>query len=66
MTQFVDSLTRFKQERELKKAKKKIRKDLTPKVGAKEANRLVKIASKRVMANREAIPFENKAQENDN
>lgn len=66
MTQFVDSLTRYKQDRELRKAKKKIRKDLTPKFGAKMANRLVKVASKRVMENREAIPFENKAKENDN
>jgi ribosomal protein L18 len=53
---YIDSKTRYKQERELRKAKKKARKEITPQVGPKAAKKLVKEATKRVMTNRQNIP----------
>lgn len=54
---YIDPMTRYKQERELRKAKKSVRKDLTKKVGKKAAARLVKHAANKVMSKRtEAQP----------
>jgi ribosomal protein L7Ae-like RNA K-turn-binding protein len=47
---YIDPLTRLKNERELKKAQKKARKTAEVKVGKKAAARLVKNATKKVMA----------------
>lgn len=54
---YIDSMTRYKQLRELKKAKKSVRKDLTKKVGKKAAARLVKHAADKVMAKRSGSAF---------
>jgi hypothetical protein len=43
---YVDSLTRYKLQREFKKAQKKSIKEMKPKVGDKAARRLVKVASR--------------------
>lgn len=48
-TVYIDPLTRLKQERELKKAKKKVRKEVALKVGDKMARKLVKHAANKVM-----------------
>jgi hypothetical protein len=53
---YIDSKTRWKQERELRKAKKKARKEITPQVGPKAAKKLVKEATKRVMKNNSQLP----------
>lgn len=47
---FIDPLTRLKNERALKKAQKQARKSAEEKVGKKAAARLVKEATKKVMA----------------
>jgi hypothetical protein len=47
---FIDPLTRLKNERALKKAQKQARKTAEEKVGKKAAARLVKNATKKVMA----------------
>lgn len=49
---YVDALTRYKQERELRKAKKRVRKEIEPKVGKKAAKHLVKTAANKVMNER--------------
>ncbi len=49
---YIDPLTRWKQERELRKAKKKVRKEIEPKVGKKAAKQLVKKAANKVMTDR--------------
>ena len=46
MNDYVDSLTRYKLQREFKKAQKKSIKEMKPKVGDKAARRLVKVASR--------------------
>jgi hypothetical protein len=45
---YVDSLTRYKIQREFKKAQKKHIKEYTPKIGEKAAKRLIKVASRRL------------------
>ena len=47
---FIDPLTRLKNERALKKAQKQARKSAEEKVGKKAAARLVKQATKKVLA----------------
>lgn len=47
---YIDPLTRLKQERMLKKAQKQARKTAEQKVGKKSAAKLVKDATKKVMA----------------
>jgi hypothetical protein len=47
---YIDPLVRLKQERELKKAKKKVRKEVALKVGDKMARKLVKHAANKVMS----------------
>lgn len=47
---YIDPLTRLKNERLLKKAQKQVRKTAEEKVGKKEAARLVKTATKNIMA----------------
>jgi site-specific recombinase XerD len=49
--QYIDSMTRYKQERELKKAKKQVRKELIPKLGDRLAKNMVKKAANKVMKN---------------
>jgi hypothetical protein len=49
---YMSSMDRLKQEREIKKAKKKVRKEIEAQVGKKAAARLVKRASERVLANK--------------
>lgn len=49
---YIDPLTRLKQERELRKAKKKVRKEIEPKVGKKAAKHFVKKAANKIMADR--------------
>ena len=49
--QYVDSMTRYKQQRELKKAKKQVRKELIPKLGDRMARNMVKKAANKVMKN---------------
>ena len=46
MNDYVDSMTRYKLQREFKKAQKKSIKEMKPKVGDKAARRLVKVASR--------------------
>jgi hypothetical protein len=46
MSDYVDSMTRYKLQREFKKAQKKSIKEMKPKVGDKAARRLVKVASR--------------------
>jgi len=46
MSDYVDSMTRYKLQREFKKAQKKSIKEMTLKVGDKAARRLVKVASR--------------------
>lgn len=46
---YIDSTTRLKQERALKKAQKKARKEMQQKVGKKAATRLVKQATRKVL-----------------
>lgn len=46
---YMSSIERLKQEREIKKAKKKVRKEIEGQVGKKAAKSLVKRAAKKVL-----------------
>ena len=48
---YMSSMDRLKQEREIKKAKKKVRKEIEAQVGKKTASKLVKKASRKVLGN---------------
>lgn len=48
MDQFIDSKTRYKVQREFKKAQKKLIKQYTPQIGEKAAKRLIKVAARRL------------------
>lgn len=48
---YMSSIDRLKQEREIKKAKKKVRKEIEAQVGKKAASKLVKKASRKVLGN---------------
>lgn len=50
--EYIDQNTRWKQERELRKAKKRVRKELEEKVGKTNAKKLVKKAANKVMRER--------------
>jgi hypothetical protein len=52
---YIDSLTRLKQEREVRKAKKKVRKEIEQKVGKKQAKYFVKKAYNKVMQNADTV-----------
>lgn len=50
MNDFVDSKTRYKLQREFKKAQKKAVKEYASKIGEKAARRLIKVAARRLNA----------------
>lgn len=50
MSDFVDAKTRYKLQREFKKAQKKAVKQYSPKIGEKAARRLIKVAARRLNA----------------
>jgi hypothetical protein len=50
MSDFVDPKTRYKLQREFKKAQKKAVKEYAPKIGEKAARRLIKVAARRLNA----------------
>ena len=52
---YIDSLTRLRQEREVRKAKKKVRKEIEQKVGKKQAKHFVKKAYNKVMQNADTV-----------
>jgi hypothetical protein len=51
-SQYMSSIERLKREREIKKAKKKVRKEIEGQVGKKAASRLVKHAAQKVLGDK--------------